>query len=110
MAGPITVADNTLITKDPSAVSVLVFDWGAEHLATGVGISTSTFTITALKPTSDTALTKDQPSIVSGNRKTQIRIAAGTLGALYQLDNTIVTNESPAQTKERRIRILVQTR
>jgi hypothetical protein len=110
MAGPLTVADNTLIIKDPSDISVLVFDWDASHLTNGVTITTSTFTITALKPTADTALTKDQPSILSGSRKTQIRVAAGTLGALYRLDNTIVTSESPAQTKERSIRIKVETR
>jgi hypothetical protein len=53
-------------------------------------------------------LTFDQDSILTGNRKTQVRLIGGTLGALYQLDNTIVTNESPAQTKQRSIKILVE--
>jgi hypothetical protein len=110
MPGPVTVSDGALITKDPSDVPVLVFDWDASHLASGVTITTSTFTITALKPSADTALTKDQPSILSGSRKTQIRLAAGTLGALYRLDNTIVTSESPAQTKERSVKIKVETK
>lgn len=110
MAGPITVNDGDLIIKDVSDVSVLVFDWDAEHLATSVTITTSTWTITALDPSSDTALTKDQDSIVSGSRKTQIRLTAGTLGALYKLENTIVTNESPAQTKNRKVLIRVEDR
>lgn len=110
MPGPLTVADNSLITKDPSDEPVLLFDWDASHLATSVTITTSTFTITALDPATDTALTKDNPSILSGSRKTQIRLMAGTVGALYRLDNKIVTNESPAQTKERSIKILVVQR
>jgi hypothetical protein len=110
MPGPTTVQDGTLIRKDPSDVAVYLFDWGTEHLATGVTISTSTWTITALRPTADTALTKDQESIPALSRTTQVRITAGTLGALYQLDNKIVTSETPAQTKERRVYLLIQTR
>jgi len=106
----LTVDDGALIVKDPSDVTVLVFDWDATHLAAGVTIATSTWTITALQPASDTALTKDEPSILTGDRKTQVRLTAGTLGALYQLDNRIVTSETPAQTKERSIQVLVQTR
>ena len=106
----LTVHDGAMIVKDPSDVSVYVFDWDADHLASGVTIGTSTWTITPLTPAGDTGLTKDQPSILAGSRKTQIRLSAGTLGALYQLDNTIVTSESPAQTKERSITVLVQNK
>lgn len=104
----ITVEPGDLILKDPSDVKVIVFDWDASSLATDVTITTSTWTITAIRPSSDTALTKDNPSILSGSRKTQVRLSAGTNGALYELTNTIVTNESPAQTKERSIQVLVQ--
>jgi hypothetical protein len=110
MSGPLTVQDGALIIKDPADISVLTFDWDATHLAASVTISTSTFTITALRPSTDTALTKDNAAILSGNRKTQIRITGGTLGAKYRLDNRIVTNESPVQEKERSDLLLVQNK
>lgn len=106
----LTVQDGALVTKDPADVSVYVFDWDAEHLASTVTIASSTFTITAIRPSTDTALTKDNPSVLSGNRKTQIRISAGTLGALYRVDNAIVTSESPTQTKERSFFLRVEQR
>ena len=106
----ITVYDGGLIVKDPSDVKVYTFDWDTENLAVGVTISSSAWAITALSPSSDTALTKDQASVLSGNRQTQIRLTGGTLGGLYQLDNTITTNESPAQTKQRSVRISIETR
>src|SRR5678815_1479933 len=104
----VTIAPGAVITKDPSDVQTVIFDWDATNLAAAVTISTSTFTIRALRPASDTALTKDNASILSGSRKTQIRLSAGTLGALYELTNTITTNESPTQTKERSVRVSVE--
>lgn len=99
----VTVEPGALVTKDANEARVIVFDWDATNLATSVTITTSTFTITVERPTSESpaGLTKDNPSILSGSRKTQVRVSAGTLGSLYRLSNTIVTNESPAQTKER---------
>jgi len=104
----ITVDDGALIPKDADDESVYVFDWDERFLAAAVTITTSTFTITALRPTTDTALTKDNPSILTGNRKTQIRVIGGTQGALYRLDNKIVTNESPPQTKDRHVFIKIE--
>lgn len=107
----VAVRPGDLITKDPSDVSVIVFDWDAENLAANVTIASSAWAITAIRPSqSNTALTKDQPSILAGTRKTQIRVSAGTVGQSYDLTNTIVTSESPAQTKERSVRILVEQR
>lgn len=110
MPGPITVNDGELVTKDPADRPVLKFDWDALHLADGVTITESTWTITAIKPVTDTALTKDSESILSGNRRTQLRLIGGTLGAEYLLSNRIVTNETPAQTFERSVPILVETK
>lgn len=103
-----TVNDGTTITKDPGESLVYVFDWDAQNLGSGVTITQSTFTITAVRPFDDAALTKDNASIVTGNRKTQVRVIGGTLGAIYNLANTIVTNESPSQTKERSVRISIE--
>jgi len=107
----ITVSDGALVTKDPSDIKTYTFDFDAVNLATAVTIVTSTWTITAVYPsTTDTVLTKDQPSILTGGRKTQIRLSAGTVGQMYDVTDTIVTSETPAQTKERSFRILVQNR
>lgn len=105
----ITVRAGGLVTKDPSDIKVYVVDWDSENLAAGVTISTSTWTITAISPsTTDAILTKDSESILTGSRKTQVRLSAGTVGQSYEIANRIVTSEAPAQTKERSFRVLVQ--
>lgn len=106
----ITVEDGALIEKDPADISVYSFDWDADNLAAGVQISTYLFTITAIKPAGDSALTKDNEGYVTGSsqRKTQLRLTGGTLGATYRIDNRIVTNESPTQQKERSFFLTIQ--
>lgn len=108
----VTVRSGALITMDPSDKRVVVFDWDAENLAASVAISSSVFTITAIKQIGVMALTKDNPSILSGTRKTQVRLDAttATLGDEYELANTIVTSESPTQTKEQSVRVVIQNR
>jgi len=107
----VTLADGALVLKDPSDIKSYTIDWDAENLAAAVTISTSTWTITAVSPSLvDTALTKDQETILSGARKTQVRLSAGTLGQKYVIANKIVTSESPAQTKERSFTVWVQDR
>lgn len=102
----ITVPNGALITKDPSDKSVYTMDW-SDCFATGVTL-TSTWTITALNPSSDTALTKDNPSV--SLLTTSIRLLGGTLGAKYQIDDLVVTDESPVQERQRRFFVLVQTK
>ena len=110
MPGPITIEDGGCAPKDPADESVYVFDWDERHLAASVTITTSTFTVTVIRPVGDTALTKDNESILAGNRKTQLRLKGGTLGAMYRIDNKIVTNESPTQTKERSFFVKLEQR
>jgi hypothetical protein len=93
-----------LVIKDPNAIEFFIMDWDAEHLATGVTVSTSTWTVTG----PDAVLTGDQASVLSGSRKTQVRLSAGTVGKVYTVTNRIVTNESPSQTKDASFRVLVQ--
>lgn len=104
-----TIRAGQLLTLDPSDKRVIVFDWDQEGLATGVQISTSAYTITAIKQ-SGTALTKDNESIVSGNRKTQVRLLAttATAGDHYRIDNTVVTSESPSQQLDQCYFVLVE--
>jgi hypothetical protein len=105
-----TIRAGDLLVLDPSDKRVIQFDWDAEGLPTGASISTSTFTIATVKQNGATILTKDNPSVVTGNRKTQVRLDAttATAGDKYSLSNSIVTDESPAQTIEREISILIQ--
>jgi hypothetical protein len=105
-----TIAPGGLLRMDPADVRVIQFDWDDAALAAAVTISTSTFTITTVKQNGLTILTKDNPSIVSGNRKTQVRLLAttATAGDKYLLANAIVTNESPAQTIERQIHVHIE--
>jgi len=107
----VTLPDGALVLKDPADVKVYTVDWSELNLATAVTIITSTWTVTAIAPsTTDTALTADQTTILVGARKTQVRLTAGTLGQRYLVANTVVTSESPAQTKERSFVVLVQDR
>lgn len=98
-----------LYEKDPNEKRVILFDWDDANLAASVTISTSTFTITVERPTSETVseLTSDNATIVSGSRKTQVRVLGGEVGSLYRLTNHITTNESPAQEKERSVFVSV---
>ena len=108
MAGPITIQDGGLATQDPNDQLVYACDWGASFLSDAASITTSTWTATVIRPSGATALTTDNTSIVSGNRSTQIRISGGQVGALYEVANKIVTDESPSQTIERSFQLKVE--
>lgn len=107
----LTVRPGDLIILDPSDKRVIQFDWDAENLADSVTI-TSVFTITVERQVGAAALTKDNPSVLAGNRKTQVRLDAttGARGEEGTLANTVTTNESPAQVKEQSVRYLIQDR
>jgi hypothetical protein len=111
------------IELDPSAVRTIAFDWDRKSLRASTTISTSTFTITVIKQNGATILTKDNQAIltaidasivlertVGASRATQVRLigTTATEGDLYEVANTIVTSETPAQTKEQSVRILIQ--
>lgn len=106
----ITIRARGLAVQDPSDIRVYVFDWDQDNLDAGVLITSSVFTITAIRPSDDTALVKDSEAIQTGSRKTQVRLSVGTPGALYEVANKIVTNEAVPQTKEQSFRLLVQDR
>jgi hypothetical protein len=75
-----------------------------------VSITDSDWTITAIRQNGVTALTKDNESIVTGDRKTQVRLLATTAteGDLYWVSNKITTDESPAQEIEQRFKVKVE--
>lgn len=102
------VRDGGVVTKDPADQRVILVDWDTDNLPDTAQIAQSTFTITRLSGSSDTPLTHDSAAIMDGGRNTQLRIVGGALGSLWRVDNTIVTNESPAQTKDRHFKVWVQ--
>jgi hypothetical protein len=107
----LTVHSGDLVVQDPSDARVYVFDWGAENLPALVEISgAATWTLTTLYPVGATALTKDNESVLVGNRQAQVRLQGGQHGAKYNVACRITTNESPAQTKEQSFDVLVENR
>ncbi len=92
------------VTKDPNSEEFFTVDWDAEHLAAGVSIATSDFVITG----PDAALTFDSDDVLTGGRSTTLRLIGGTVGKRYIITNTIVTDETPTQTKDASFRVLVQ--
>lgn len=95
----------SLVPKDPQASAwPKGIDW-TDYLAeigASETISTSTWAITG----ADAVLTAASPSIVTGSKKTQIKLSAGTLGVRYTVTNTIVT--SSGITDERSFTVLVE--
>jgi hypothetical protein len=106
-----TIQDGGLIAKDPNDQPVLTFDWDARVLPVGVSIASSTFVIEGKGGDMvTTPVTKDQESILSGNRQTQVRLAAGAAGSMWRINNRIVTNETPSRTIERSFYLFVEDR
>lgn len=97
----ITIAPNELVIKDPASERLYQFDFDA-MLAVGVQAATKAIAITP----PDEGLTYDNDAFVTGNRKVNVRIKAGTLGKTYTVTCQIVTNETPAQKEERSFQIL----
>lgn len=119
----VTILSGGLTTKDPDASKAIPGDWDTKSLAPTVTIVTSVWTITALSPsTIDAALTKDSDAILTAaqataalqrtvtgdSRVTLVRLIGGTLGQLYELENTITTSETPSQIKVGTVRVLIE--
>lgn len=103
----IEIRDGGLATQDPSDARVYRMTW-EDNLAAGVTFTTNTFTVTQLSGTATPALTRD--SVSADGLDTIVRLSGGAEGGLYRIDNLVITNESPAQTKERHFKVLVQTK
>lgn len=114
----LTVKDGALVTLAPGEKRVINFDYDDENLGVGVTIATPVaFTITATKPTTGTALTKDNESVLSASpynsRFTQLRLIADSdetlIGQEFRVTNTATTSgESPIQIKPRYITVKIQ--
>jgi hypothetical protein len=104
MSGPLTILDDQVAEKRTGESFVYEFNYD-EHLATGVELaSVGTFT---LQP-SDGQLTKDNPSLVTGNRKVRIRLIGGKTQKTYAVSHSASTNETPAQTVDKRFFLFIR--
>lgn len=72
--------------KDPSEIKIYTMDWTKE-LNDGAEIQTSSWTI------APTGLTEVSNGIVTGNKKTSIKLSAGSSGTEYTLANTVTTSD-----------------
>lgn len=106
-----TIRDGGLAAKDPSDIRVFQFDWGAEALEAGASVIISTFQAIGIRgDLTTTPLSLDAPSVLPGERQTQVRIDAGARGSIWRINNKIVTDESPSQTIERSFFLLIEER
>jgi hypothetical protein len=106
--GAIEIQPGDLVRKGQYEEKVYLFDWDRYKLATDVIIEESTFTVTTLRPGGVVNVTTDNESILSGERKTWLRIMDGTVGDLYTVSNRVTTNENPSQTFEVSFELLIE--
>jgi hypothetical protein len=119
----VSVQSGAYVSKDVDTSKVYTFDWDLNSLAAAVTIASSAWAIGPLAPSStDSGLTFDNAArltaaqataalgrtVTLDNRATQVRLIGGTVGQKYEVENTIVTSESPAQTKIGVVRIVVE--
>lgn len=112
MSATVVVSPGGFVTLDPNDQRLFTFDWDTLNLEPGVTIATSTFTITTLRQSGPTALTKDNEIILVGGRSSQVRLLAttATLGDRYEVANKIVTNEIPSEQKERSFKVSIENK
>lgn len=84
-------ATGSLVVKDPQAAS---WPRGIDYTAYLAKIDASETIASSLWVISgsDAVLTKDTDSIVTGAKKTQIKLSAGTVGVKYTVTNRFTTS------------------
>jgi hypothetical protein len=88
------MVNGLLRRKTPAEARVYTFDWSS-RLPPSALILTSVMSADVLRPTTAPALTLDYAT--NGARTTQLRVAGGSKGAHYKIQNEIMTNEGPDQ-------------
>lgn len=108
-----TIKDGGLETMTPVEQRVFEFDWDQlGNLAPGVSITTSAIVLT--QESGDAVLVADSVSTGLGiqpdarHTKVRITVSAGTRGQ-YWVANQIVTNETPAQKKDKGFRLRIES-
>ncbi len=98
-----SIPEQGLKTKDPSATRNGRVDWTAWFGGSGAAIATPTITVSG----PDASLVVSGVA-VSNNQTVIYQVTGGTLGVRYMITCRIVTNESPAQTDERSFMVLLE--
>lgn len=94
-----------LCVKDPEATAwPKGIDWTTYLAALDAAetISTSTWAVDG----PDAELETASPSIVTGSKKTQVKLSGGTVGALYTVTNSIVTSSGVVD--DRSFQVLIE--
>lgn len=100
-----SIRPGTTIVKDPNAENVLTWDW-SDYLVGNAQIASDSFIVSTISG--------DAAPLVSDNESSSTtsathRLTGGTLGKTYQVTHRIVTNETPAQTEDRSIKIAIRS-
>lgn len=105
-----TITDRGLVTQDVNEVVTRRFDWSG-RLATGVDLTNAgTFIVTPLDVATSPAtssLVVDQEVLEAGDQKVLFQTSGGIAGTVYRVVHRVTTNESPAQTLEAELDILI---
>jgi hypothetical protein len=88
---------NQVVYKDPDETRVEPMDW-TDQLNSGATISTSAWTFPA-------GLTKVTDGIVTGNKKTFVKMSGGTADTDYVVTNTIVTSDGETLEESATVRV-----
>jgi hypothetical protein len=96
-----TIPGGGLYIKDPESERLITFDWSNDFDA-GVEFADSDFVVSG----PDANLTTDNATTTG--LTASVRLLGGTPGKVYTLTHRVVTNESPAQTDDESVRVLIQ--
>ena len=111
----LTIEDGGLVELAPNEERVINMSYD-EALGAGVTLTSAPWTITAIRPTTATGLSKDNESILAlspyNSRFAQVRLIAvaleSALGQEFRVENTATTSESPVQRKPRSFIVKIQ--
>jgi hypothetical protein len=95
--------ERTELVKDPVDEVYKHFSY-ERWLVSPALLATSDWVITG----PDSALTFDNDDITNGGLYATLRLKGGTAGASYELTNTITTTETPSQTLQRSVTVVVR--
>lgn len=105
-----TISAGGLITQDVNEVVTRRFDWSG-RIATAVDLtSAGTFIVSPLDlPTSPatSSLVISGAVLELGDQKVLFQTSGGIAGTVYRVVHRVTTNESPAQTLEAELLILI---
>lgn len=92
------------VLKDPNANNVYTWDW-SDYLVGAAQIASYSIIVSTISGDASPLASDNESNTTT---TVQQRLTGGTAGKTYTVTCRIVTNESPAQTEDRTIRVRVQ--